>query len=526
MKTKEDAKCSLETALAWAVSAKNSLQNCFGYSPNQLVLSRNITLPSVTTSKLPALDSRINSDVVRENLNAMHKARESYIKAESSEKIMRALRKNVRTYSEVEYIPGEKVYYKRKSKKGWSGPGKVLGKENNFVLIRHGGAFYRCHPCQLLKENPDVRDGEKANRFERQQDTEEQGAKQVQWIEDDSDSDDEVAEAPDSTEAAAPDEEQEVLGDPVEEATGQQENMEVQALTEQVTEPHERRENGVQGQVEKRAEGPKMTDNEKNGRPTAGIDESEQGVSSQQFKESDKGSSEDTKGGAQLQTNKKKPRNNTLIQYSLNNRKIYKARVLSTQPKRVGKWRGWVNVHVIGEKEARSVDWSRVQWWRELESETNQVLILSGVAENNQEVIAAKEKEYNNLVENDVFEWVEDTGEKAISTKWVITEKCNPDGTKRTKARLVARGFEEQLIDKRFDSPTASRQSLRLIFMAASAMEWELHSLDIASAFLQGKEIDRRVLVRPPDELMEEMAKLACMTKHYSSGMNVLNWLD
>eukprot|EP00794_Sanderia_malayensis_P000758 gene758-46_t len=368
-----------------------------------------------------------NSGVVGENLNAMHKARESYNIAESSEKIMRALRKNVRAYSEVEYIPGEKVYYKRKSKKGWSGPGKVLGKENNFVLVRHGGAFYRCHPCQLLKENPDVRDGEKANRFERQQDTEEQGTEQVPWIEDDSDSDDEVAEAPDSTEAEATDEKQEVLGDPVEEATGQQENKEVQALTEQATEAPERRENGVQGQVEERAEGQKMTDNKKNGRPTAGIDESEKG--------------------------------------------IYKALVLSTQPKRVGKWRGWVNVHVIGEKEARSVDWSRVQWWRELESETNLVLILSGVAENNQEVIAAKEKEYNNLVENDAFEWVEDTGEKAISTKWVITEKCNPDGTKRTKARLVARGFEEQLIDKRFDSPTASRQSLRLIFMAASTME-------------------------------------------------------
>eukprot|EP00794_Sanderia_malayensis_P006696 gene6696-7457_t len=409
MKTKEDAKCSLETALPWAVSAKSSLQNCFGYSPNQ------------------------------ENLNAMHKARESYIKAESSEKIMKALRKNVRAYSEVEYIP-----------------------------VRHGGAFYRCHPCQLLKGNPDVQDGEKANRFERQQDTEEQGTEQVPWIEDDSDSDDEVAEAPDSTEAEATDEKQEVLGDPVEEATGQQENTEVQALTEQATETPERRENGVQGQVEERAEGQKMTDNEKNGRPTAGIDESEKGVSSQQFKVSDE---ENTKEGEQLQKNKKKPRNNTLIQYSLNNKKIYKARVLSTQPKRVGKWRGWVNVHVIGEKEARSVDWSRVQWWRELESETNLVLILSGVAENNQEVIAAKEKEYNNLVENDVFEWVEDTGEKAISTKWVITEKCNPDGTKRTKARLVARGFEEQLIDKRFDSPTASRQSLRLIFMAASKME-------------------------------------------------------
>eukprot|EP00794_Sanderia_malayensis_P006733 gene6733-7491_t len=65
-----------------------------------------------------------------------------------------------------------------------------------------------------------------------------------------------------------------------------------------------------------------MTDNKKNGRPTAGIDESEQGSSSQQFKESDKESSENTKGGEQLQKNKKKPRNSTLIQYSLNNRKI------------------------------------------------------------------------------------------------------------------------------------------------------------------------------------------------------------
>ena len=193
-----------------------------------------------------------------------------------------------------------------------------------------------------------------------------------------------------------------------------------------------------------------------------------------------------------------------MIKYSINNRNIYKARVFSAQPKKVGKWKGWVNVHVVGQKEASSVDWSRVQWWRQLESETNQVLILSGVEENNQEVIKAKEKEYNNLVENDVFEVVEDSGEKAISTKWVIEEKSNPDGTKRTKARLVARGFEEQLVDKRVDSPTASRQSLRLIFMAASTMEWELHSLDIASAFLQGKELERRVLVRPPDELLEE----------------------
>ena len=134
--------------------------------------------------------------------------------------------------------------------------------------------------------------------------------------------------------------------------------------------------------------------------------------------------------------------------------------MLSTQPKSVGKWKGWLNVHVVGENEASSVDWSRVLWWRQVEGETNQVLVLSEVEENNQEILEAKKEEYNKLVENDVFEWIEDTGEKTISTKWLIEEKCNPDGTKRTKARLVARGFEEQLVDKRVDSPTASRQAL------------------------------------------------------------------
>ena len=37
--------------------------------------------------------------------------------------------------------------------KRWRGPGTVLGKEGNFVLIRHGAQYYRCHPCQLMKKN-------------------------------------------------------------------------------------------------------------------------------------------------------------------------------------------------------------------------------------------------------------------------------------------------------------------------------------------------------------------------------------
>ena len=33
---------------------------------------------------------------------------------------------------------------------------KVLGKEGQCVLIRHGEAFYRIHPCHLIKPNKEL----------------------------------------------------------------------------------------------------------------------------------------------------------------------------------------------------------------------------------------------------------------------------------------------------------------------------------------------------------------------------------
>ena len=161
MKTQEDMKCSRETALAWAVSAKNSLQNVHGFSPNQLVLGQNVSLPSVIEDQPPAFDQPEKSDLVRENLNAMHKARQSYVKSEASEKIRRALKHNIRTYSEETFQPGERVYYKLRQGKKWRGPAKVLGKESNFVLIRQGASYFRCHPCHLLKVEPHQEDLEK-----------------------------------------------------------------------------------------------------------------------------------------------------------------------------------------------------------------------------------------------------------------------------------------------------------------------------------------------------------------------------
>ena len=77
------------------------------------------------------------------------------------------------------------------------------------------------------------------------------------------------------------------------------------------------------------------------------------------------------------------------------------------------------------------------------------------------------------------------------------------DGTKTLKARLVARGFEEDMLDVRTDSPTCSRQSLRLCIATAKTIKCDLHSLDIKSAFLQGNQIERDAFLNPPKEYRE-----------------------
>ena len=112
----------------------------------------------------------------------------------------------------------------------------------------------------------------------------------------------------------------------------------------------------------------------------------------------------------------------------------------------------------------------------------------------------AKQAELCNWKENDVFEEVSDEGQKCISTRWVCTLKETPDGV-APKARLVARGFEEinrEELPK--DSPTCASESLRMIMAVICQRKWQLNSMDIKAAFLQGKELTRNIYIRPPPE--------------------------
>ena len=145
----EDGSCDFEVALPWCVNAKKSLQNVHGFSPFQLALGQNPRLPSVTDDKPPAYTPRSSTKALRDNLDAIHKARESFIQIESSERIRRALNHNVGTSSDTKFLTGDSVYHKRANERRWRGPGKVLGQDGQQVLIKHGSTYVHCHPCRI-----------------------------------------------------------------------------------------------------------------------------------------------------------------------------------------------------------------------------------------------------------------------------------------------------------------------------------------------------------------------------------------
>ena len=78
---------------------------------------------------------------------------------------------------------------------------------------------------------------------------------------------------------------------------------------------------------------------------------------------------------------------------------------------------------------------------------------------------------------------------KAIGLKWVFKVKKDPEGNViKHKARLVAKGYAQQFgVD--FDevyAPVARIETVRVLLALAAQGGWEVHHMDVKSAFLNG----------------------------------------
>ncbi|HEV7738443.1 MAG TPA: reverse transcriptase domain-containing protein, partial [Chlamydiales bacterium] len=97
-------------------------------------------------------------------------------------------------------------------------------------------------------------------------------------------------------------------------------------------------------------------------------------------------------------------------------------------------------------------------------------------------------------------------GRKAIKCRWVFLTKRDLNGNPvRYKARLVAKGFTQQAgIDyEETFAPVARLDSLRFLLALAAALDWEIHQIDIKTAFLNG-DLEEEIYMEQPEGFVVE----------------------
>ena len=435
----ENNSVTLEVALAWAINAKNSLQNVYGFTPAQLVFGRNPNLPSVLTDKLPALEGKTTSETVANHLIAKHQARKAFIESEASEKVRRALRHNIRESTTLNYKQGDKVFYKRQGCSHWKGPGEIIGKDGHQLLVKHGGSVIRVHPVSARLTQEVVVGATD------QLDQEEHVRRgQVDL--------DETRVTPiiPSVEFASDDDE------PNENVESVIEAMERLAIT---TDDSDKQNNKIHEE--------------------------------QQSKELVNKENED-------ETHRNKvPPMRANIEYRLcGDEDWQKAVVLNRAGKATGRHKMWLNVEDVPQKDQKSVDFNLAEW-----KFIDESVLFCG--QDTHEIMEAKQKEIENLRKHGVFTELPDVGQDFIESRWVVTEKIK-EGQRLVKARLVAKGFQEKNSEIKTDSPTCMKENLRVLLMLSATYKWTIKSIDIKCAYLQGREIDRTLYMKPPPEAGRE----------------------
>jgi Reverse transcriptase (RNA-dependent DNA polymerase) len=103
----------------------------------------------------------------------------------------------------------------------------------------------------------------------------------------------------------------------------------------------------------------------------------------------------------------------------------------------------------------------------------------------------------------------------------------NDDGTWQSKARLVARGYEDKEKDRvSSDSPVASSAAQRLVLELLAEKHWIPNSWEFTTAFLQGKSLTRDVVVKPPTDFVGSHVVWRLKKPIYGIVLAPKSWFD
>eukprot|EP00253_Pinus_taeda_P019857 PITA_19857 len=135
---------------------------------------------------------------------------------------------------------------------------------------------------------------------------------------------------------------------------------------------------------------------------------------------------------------------------------------------------------------------------------------------------SAMNEEYHSLLANDTWDLVPlPKGRKLVRCKWVYRTKYGPDGkVDKHKARLVAKGFSqvEGIYYTETFSPVAKMNSIRLVLSLAASLKWEVHQMDVKSAFLHG-DLHEEIYMEQPICFIQTDSSLVCRLKKSLYGL-------
>ncbi len=121
--------------------------------------------------------------------------------------------------------------------------------------------------------------------------------------------------------------------------------------------------------------------------------------------------------------------------------------------------------------------------------------------------LAAAHDEYQSLIQNETWTLVEKpSNRKVLSNRWVWAVKHDDKGQiSRFKARLVIKGFLQQHgIDyNEIFSPVVRMEVLRLLLTISALMDFEVHQMDVKTAFLNGY-LDEEIYMAQPEGFVEK----------------------
>eukprot|EP00253_Pinus_taeda_P018195 PITA_18195 len=131
-------------------------------------------------------------------------------------------------------------------------------------------------------------------------------------------------------------------------------------------------------------------------------------------------------------------------------------------------------------------------------------------------------EEYHSLLANDTRDLVPlPKGRKLVRCKWVYRTKYGLDGkVDKHKAHLVAKGFSQvegiEYIETFY--PVSKMNSIHLDLSLAASFKWEVHKMDVKSAFSQG-DLHEEIYMEQPTGFVQINSILVCRLKKSLYGL-------